>query len=101
MVEFTCAAYSLASRPQGSILDDEEQPFLVAASNPSFHSTREKSHIPCLECNSSHCGTLQADFNEAGPQHHTENMVILDLHGRLSGRSKHIYSYSHPLSHSS
>jgi hypothetical protein len=69
----------------------------MAGSNPSFHAPREKSHFPCLERYSTHCRTLQAYLNEAWSQHHTENMLILNLHVRLSGRRKHIHRYSHSL----
>jgi hypothetical protein len=94
---FSRAADSLAGGSQGSIGDAEEQTLLVAGPNPSFHATWKKSHFACLEPYSSHCGTLQAHLNEAGPQHHTENMLILHLHARLSGRRMHIYSHSHSL----
>ena len=73
----------------------------MAGSNPSFHATREKSHFPCLERYSSHCGTLQAHLNEAGTQHHAENMFILHLHVRLSDGRKHIDGYSHSFSNAS
>jgi hypothetical protein len=67
MAEFNRSIYSLASSRQRSIGNAEDQAFLVAGSNPSFHTTREKSHFPCLERYSAHCGTLQAHLNEAGP----------------------------------
>src|SRR5215471_20445545 len=93
------AADSLPGGSQGSIGDAEEQTLLVPGPNPSLHATWKKSHFACLERYSSHCGPLQAHLNEAGPQHHTENMLILYLHARLSGRRMHIYSYSHSLGH--
>src|SRR5262249_455277 len=76
VAEFRRAPYSLEGGSQGSIGNAEKQTLLVAGSNPSFHTTREKSHFPCLEGYSSHCGTLQAHLNKAGPQHHAENMFI-------------------------
>src|SRR5262249_26867138 len=97
VAEFHRAAYSLAGGAQGSIGNPEEQALLVAGSNPSFHTTRKKSHFPCLEGYSSHCGTLQAHLNETGPQHHPENMLILHLHARVSDGRKHFHSYSHSL----
>src|SRR5215469_8358968 len=92
---FNRAADALARGSQGSIGNEQEQTLLVAGPNPSFHAMWKKSHFACLERYSSHCGALQAYLNEAGPQHHTENMLILHLHARLSGRRMHIYSYSH------
>src|SRR5262249_15812377 len=94
---FNRAADSLPRGSQGSIGNVEEQTLLVAGSNPSFHTTRKKSHFPCLERYTLHRGTLQAYFNEAGPQHHTENMIVLHLYARLSDRRKYIHSYSHSL----
>jgi hypothetical protein len=97
VAEFNRAGPSLTGGAQGSIGNPKEQPFLAAGSNPSFHTTREKTHFPCLKGYSSHCGPLQAHLNEAGPQHHAQNMIILNLHARLSDRRKHIHSYSHSL----
>src|SRR6516225_823528 len=95
VAEFNRTAHTLARGPQGSIGNAKEQTLLVTGSNPSFHTTREKSHFSRLERYTSHCGTLQAHFDEAGPQDHPENMLILDLHVRLSDRRKHIHHYSH------
>ena len=63
----------------------------MAGSYPSSHTAREKSHFPCLERYPSHCGTLQAHLDEAGTQHHTENMLIVHLHVRLSDRRKQFH----------
>jgi hypothetical protein len=97
VAEFTRAAVFIAGGPQGSIGNAEEQTLLVAGSDRSFHATRKKSHLPCLERHSSHCRTLQAYLNEAGPQHHAENMLILHLRLRVSDKRKHIHVYSHSL----
>src|SRR5262245_60700713 len=99
VTRFSRAADSLAGGSQGSIGNEQEQTLLVAGPNPSFHATWKKSHFASLERYSSHCGALQAHLNEAGPQHHAENMLILHLHMRRSGRCMHIYSYSHSLGH--
>src|SRR6516225_11661477 len=95
VAEFNRTAHTLAGGPQGSIGNAKEQALLVTGSNPSFHTTREKSHFSRLERYSSHHATLQAHLDEAGPQHHPENVLVLDLHVRLSDRRKHIYRYSH------
>src|SRR5262249_8512598 len=95
VAEFNRAFYSLAGGSQGSIGDAEQQALLAAGPNPSFHTTREKTHFLCLERYSSHCGTLQAHLNEAGPQHYAENMLILHLHVRFPDRRNHIHRYSH------
>src|SRR5215468_1366341 len=97
VAEFNRATYSLASSCQRSIGNAEEQTLLLAGSNPSFHTTREKSHCARLECYSSHCGTLPANLNAARPQHHTENMLLLHLHMWVSDQRKHIHLYSHSL----
>src|SRR6516225_406657 len=76
VAEFDRTTHTLAGGPQGSIGNAKEQTLLVTGSNPSFHTTREKSHFPRLERYTPHCGTLQAHLNEAGPQHHRENMLI-------------------------
>src|SRR5262249_28792162 len=99
VTRFSRAADSLAGGSQGSIGNEQEQTLLVAGPNPSFHATWKKAHFASLERYSSRCGTLQADLNEAGPEHHAENMLILHLHMRRSGRCMHIYSYSHSLGH--
>src|SRR6516225_9130025 len=95
VAEFDRTTHTLAGGPQGSIGNAKEQALLVTGSNPSFHTTREKSHFSRLERYSSHHATLQAHLDEAGPQHHPENVLVLDLHVRLSDRRKHIYRYSH------
>jgi hypothetical protein len=95
VVEFNRTAHTLAGGPQGSIGNAKEQTLLVTGSNPSFRTTREKSHFSRLERYSSHCGTLQAHLDEAGPQHHPENMLVLDLHVRFFDRRKHIHRYFH------
>src|SRR5215472_6751506 len=97
VAKFNPAVYSLMGGFQGTIGNPQEQTLLVAGSNPPFHTTREESHFSRLEGYSSHCGTLQAHLNEARPQYHRENMLILYLHVRLSGRRVHIYGYSHSL----
>jgi hypothetical protein len=95
VVEFNRTPHTLAGGPQGSIGNAKEQTLLVTGSNPSFRTTREKSHFSRLERYSSHCGTLQAHLDEAGPQHHPENMLVLDLHVRFFDRRKHIHRYFH------
>src|SRR6516225_4139244 len=76
VAEFDRTTHTLAGGPQGSIGNAKEQTLLVTGSNPSFHTTRGKTHFSRLERYTSHCGTLQAHLNEAGPQHHRENMLI-------------------------
>jgi hypothetical protein len=95
VAEFNRASYSLAGGSQGGIGNAEKQTLLMAGSNPSLHTTREKSHFPRMERYSSHCGALQTNLNKARSQHHSENVIILHLHEWTSDRRKHIHCHSH------
>jgi hypothetical protein len=84
MAEFNGAAYFYTGGSQGGIGNAEEQTLLVAASNPSFRMTRKKSYFTCLERYALHGRTPRPNLDGAVPQHHSENMLILHSHIRLS-----------------
>jgi hypothetical protein len=84
VAEFNRTASSVASGHQGSIGNAEEQTLLVAGSNPSFRMTRKKSYVTYLERYAPHGRTPRPNLDGAVPQHHSENMLILHSHIRLS-----------------
>jgi len=84
VAESSRTAHCAAGGHQGSVGNVEEQTFLLASSNPSFRLTREESHFASLKCYSPQGRTPRSHLNSAVPQHHRENMFLLNQQIRFS-----------------